>query len=101
MANFRLIKEISRQKGIPVRHLADAVGISENQLHHLVKKGSTNTVTLEAIAKHLEVPIGIFFDEISTSDPVREKLLEKEIELLRRLLDEKERTIKILIDKQR
>lgn len=101
MANFKLIRDIAKEKGISIRSLAHAAGITEGQLHHLVKIGSTNTQTLESIAKALGVPVGIFFDNhLSPSEEsARINELEKENSGLRELLAEKERTIKILMNK--
>jgi hypothetical protein len=36
--------------------------MSDISIHSLIKKGATNTSTLEAIARELEVPVGTFFD---------------------------------------
>lgn len=102
MANFKLIKEIASEKGIPIRSLAKGIGISESQLHHLVKTRSTNTRTLEAIAQFLGTSVSVFFDEgpaTLSEEKARIKELEKENAHLRQLLAEKERTIQILTQK--
>ena len=98
MANFKLIKEIAREKGIPIRKIAGDAGLNEGSLHHLIKTGSTNTTTLEAIARSLGVSAGRFLDDnLSPSEETaRIRELEKENTLLRELLAEKERTIQIL-----
>lgn len=100
MANFKLIRSIAKEKGISIRSLAQTAGITEGQLHHIVKMGSTNTQTLETIAGALGVPVGTFFDDFSSpsEEALRIKELEKENALLRELLAEKERTIQILIN---
>lgn len=101
MANFKLIRDIAKEKQISIRSVAQTAGISESQLHHLIKIGSTNTHTLESIAGALGVPVGIFFDNhLSPSEEnTRIMELEKENASLRELLAEKERTIKILMNK--
>ena len=103
MANFNLIKETAREKRISIRSLAQRAGITESQLHHIVKRGSTNTQTLETIAGILGIPVGTFFDNhLSPSEETSRIIeLEKENSLLRELLAEKERTIKILIQESR
>lgn len=100
MANFDLIKDIAKEKGISIRSLAQTAGISESQLHHLIKKGSTNTQTIESLAGALCVPVGTFFDGIPedpSQDQTRIEELERENNHLRELLEEKERTIRILM----
>lgn len=99
MANFKLIKEIARDRGITIRKLAAETGLTESSIHHLIKTGSTNTGTLEAIARVLGVSAGIFFDDTlsPSEETARIRELEKENALLGELLAEKERTIKILM----
>ena len=98
MANFKLIRDLAKEKQISIRSVAQTAGISESQLHHLIKIGSTNTHTLESIAGALGVPVGTFFDDnLSPSEETARIIeLEKENSLLRELLAEKERTIQIL-----
>ena len=98
MANFKLIRDLAKEKGISIRGVAHNAGISEGQIHHLMKVESTNTQTLESIAKALGVPVGIFFDDhlSPAEETARIMELEKENSRLRELLAEKERTIQIL-----
>lgn len=101
MANFKLIRQIAKGKGITIRDLAAKTGILDSTIHHIISVGSTNTTTIENIAKVLEVPVGIFFDNEYSLTPSQEKLrieeLERENKHLRELLEEKERTIRILM----
>lgn len=102
MANFKLIRDIAKEKGISIRSIAMEVGIQEVSIHHLMKKGATKTSTIENIARILEVPVGTFFDDPpkdSSRNLSRLEELEKENSHLRELLEEKERTIKILMNK--
>jgi hypothetical protein len=46
-----------------LRELAERGGITYSALHALIKKGSTNTTTIESIANVLDVPVGYFFDD--------------------------------------
>lgn len=98
MANFKLIKEIAREKGITVRQIAKGLGIKDASVHHLIKTGSTSTSTLEGIAKILDVSAGIFFDGYPSpsEEAARIHELERDNAHLRQLLEEKERTIRIL-----
>lgn len=123
MANLLMIRDIAESKSISLRTLATRIGISEDGLQKLMVKGSTKTSTLEAIARELEVSAGIFFDGYPSSvhsvvhgdgsaasvygnatSGISDK--DKEIAHLNALLEEKERvinekerTIQILINK--
>lgn len=63
MANLFRIKEIAERRNIPLRKLAESVGISENQIHVMCRTNSTKIETLERIANALDVHISVFFDE--------------------------------------
>lgn len=95
MANFSLIKTVAKKKGISIRQLAKEAGLGETTLHHLIKVGATHTATIERIAEILDIPAGMFFDNAEW-DPSRVEILEKEIENLKQILEEKERTIRLL-----
>lgn len=95
MANLQIIRELCEKKKISIRKLAVMVNLKDGSIHNLIKVGSTSTTTLEAIAKALDVPTGIFFDDYQENDQA------KEIAHLKELLEEKERTIKILMERQK
>jgi transcriptional regulator with XRE-family HTH domain len=120
MANFLVIRDLSEAKRISLRKIASKVGISESALQTLIRNGSTKTTTLEKIAEILEVPVGVFFDEtpnrsitqkgnanfIANSHNIQISECESKLELaqnkianLEALLEEKERTIQILMKK--
>ena len=63
MANLFKIKEIARSKKISLRSLAEDVGISEQGLQKLIRTNTAKIETIELIAKRLEVPVGVFFDD--------------------------------------
>jgi transcriptional regulator with XRE-family HTH domain len=63
MANFLIIRDLCEKKKITIRELAAKVGMQDISIHQLIKKGKTNTETLEKIAEILDVPVGIFFDD--------------------------------------
>jgi uncharacterized protein HemX len=62
MANFQIIRDLCAEQNITIRGLADRIGVKENAIHGLIKNGSTKTITVEAIAKVLGVPAGMFFE---------------------------------------
>jgi DNA-binding Xre family transcriptional regulator len=124
MANLFIIRDLIAERKVTLRDLANTINISEDGLQKIIKNGRTKTETLEKIAKTLNVPVGIFFDEmplnainqnvrgdknmttasiygnanISNSENELEAT-KKELEYLRGLLQEKERTIQILMKK--
>ncbi len=77
-----------------IRELAQRIDRDESSIQSAIRRGSTNTATIEAIAKELGVSAGIFFDGYRADDT---KELRREIEHLKELLKEKERTIEILM----
>ena len=99
MANLLLIRDLCEQKKMTIRELARTIGRDESTLQCAIRKGSTNTVTVELIAKALGVPAGIFFD--GYTEPAKVDELRREITHLRALLDEKERTIGILMSERK
>lgn len=94
MANFYIIRDLCEQKGITFRELCQRVGRDESTIHSAIRRGSTNTTTLEQVAQVLGVSAGIFFDDY---EPGKVAELQKEIDHLHEIIDEKERTIKILL----
>ena len=60
MANLNLIKALAESKNIPITQLAQAVGVSEQQIHLMVRKNSTKIETLEKIARVLNVSVSVF-----------------------------------------
>lgn len=117
MANLLIIKEIAETKNIKLKDIAAQLGISNDGLQKLMKRNSTTTDRLEKVAEILGVHAGIFFDGYAASNQlikgngnaasvygnatagvIADK--DKEIEHLKVLLEEKERTIQILMSKQ-
>lgn len=66
MANLQLIKSLAEKRGMTITELAERVGVSEQQIHLMVRKNSTKIETLEKIAKVLGVSTSYFFDDIIT-----------------------------------
>lgn len=63
MANLLLIKKLLADKKMAVKDLAEQLGMTESAIFSLMKKGSTNTATLEAIAQVLDVSPAVFYDK--------------------------------------
>lgn len=95
MANLFLIRDLCEDRKMTIRELAERIGRNESSLQAAIRKGSTNSTTIELIARELRVPAGYFFDGWEASDKAGE--LKKENDHLRALLAEKERTIEILL----
>ncbi|WP_289860813.1 helix-turn-helix transcriptional regulator [uncultured Muribaculum sp.] len=95
MANLILIRDLCELRKMTIRELAERIGRNESTLQAAIRKGTTNSTTIELIAKELRVPAGYFFDGWKDSSKVDN--LTKENEHLRALLAEKERTIAILM----
>ncbi len=77
-----------------IRELAQRIDRDESSIQSAIRRGSTNTATIEAIAKELGVSAGIFFDGYRVDDT---KELQREVEHLKELLKEKERLIEVLM----
>lgn len=99
MANLFLIRNLCEERKITFRELCKRIGRDESALQSAIRRGSTKTETLEAVAKELDVQPGYFFDGYLT-DNLSEKYT-LEIKHLRELLEEKERTIRILMDEKK
>lgn len=67
MANLHLIKILAEKKNITITELANMTGITEQQIHLIARTNSTKIQTLEKIARALDVPVTIFFDNAAGS----------------------------------
>ena len=86
-----------------MRELARRIGRDESTIQSAIRRGTTNTKTIEKIAEVLEVPVGYFFDAEAKNCSKKMNALpenEETISYLKQILAEKERTIKILMAKQ-
>ena len=63
MANLQLVRDLCIQKKISIRELARKVGRDETTIQSAIRRGSTTTDTIEAIASILGVSAGVFFDD--------------------------------------
>lgn len=114
--NLLKIKELCERKEGGIKRLAEEIGMSEQNLHRCINLNKIQAGELEKIAHVFDVPIGYFFD----SAPLNQSIAngngsaasiygnatvgvmtdkDKEIDHLKQLLEEKERTIQILMNK--
>ncbi|KAA6337759.1 hypothetical protein EZS27_014188 [termite gut metagenome] len=116
------LDEIIRKKNIKQKELANKLGITEVTLTKWKSQNSIDASKLENLSKILNIPIIYWFDEIPVNNQSivnsnksaasvygdakvvelasKDKENEIEIEHLKMLLEEKERTIQILMNKQ-
>jgi len=83
-----------------IRELASRIGKDESSIQSMIRTGSTNTKTLEAIAEVFNVSPGIFFDNPLESNTENSLNKEAEIAYLKKILEEKERLIQVLLSKK-
>ena len=98
MANLILIRDLCERKKMTIRELAQKIGRNESSIQSAIRRGTTNSTTIELIAKELGVSAGIFFDGFNCGESSAE--LRREIDHLKELLKEKERTIDILMSER-
>lgn len=112
--NLMLIRDLCEKREGGVRGLAKEIKMSEGNLHRCIRVNNIQAQALELIARILDVPVGYFFDEENGSlnisgtghkvqnghHNVMMEAQEKEIEHLKALLAEKERTIEILLSQK-
>lgn len=94
MANLQLIRDLCERRKMTIRELSQRIGRDESSIQSAMRRGSTNSMTIELIAKELGVPAGVFFDGFANDNTSE---LEREVQHLRELVREKERTIEILL----
>ena len=100
MANLLLIRDLCEKNKIKIRELASRIGKDESSIQSMIRTGSTNTKPLEAIAEVFNVSPGIFFDNPLESNTENSLNKEAEIAYLKKLLEEKERLIQVLLNKK-
>ena len=112
------LDELFRKKRIVQKDFADKMGVTAVTITKWKSQESIDAAKLEAISKILNIPISYWFDDNfqfnqsivngdgsaasvygnATAGEIADK--DKEIEHLKLLLEEKERTIQILMQKQ-
>ena len=100
MANLLLIRDLCEKNKIKIRELASRIGKDESSIQSMIRTGSTNTKTLEAIAEVFNLSPGIFFDNPLESNTENSLNKEAEIAYLKKILEEKERLIQVLLSKK-
>lgn len=96
MANLVVIRELCKERSMTLRELSRRVGRDESSIQSAIRRGTTNTKTLELIAEELKVSPAIFFD---SSHVGSDHELLKEINHLKAVLKEKERLIEVLMSR--
>ena len=105
------IKVLLEEKNVTKKSLADAVNISTLGLDGIIAGSNVRAGNLEKIADFFKLPIDYFFDrevELNPVEPVPKKevseeknlSLEAENALLKKIIEEKERTIQIVLGKK-
>jgi len=107
---LKITKLLDKEK-ISIKDFLKDIGISKQTYYNLMNRGGGHISTLEKIADYFKVPTDCFFDReiknISVSGTKNQVgngniIIESqatEIEHLKQLLEEKERTIQILMNK--
>jgi len=111
--NLQLIKKFSEGRPGGLKKIAVDIGMTEQNLHRCINKNKIQAGDLEKIAQLLNVSIAVFFDEqpganaiasgnksvaaINSSVDVSHNNDTERIVLLEKLLEEKERTIQLLL----
>lgn len=97
------LKEKIQQKGIKFAALAKMLDLAPQQVQQYFNTQNISTDVLERIADVIGESVSFFYNEypiLSMEDCARVAKLEQEIVYLRQLLNEKERTIQILMTKK-
>lgn len=119
MATLQKIKLLALQKNIPLSKLAEQCSITHQALNKIIRTNTTSIETLEKIAAALGVSVGCFFDDDTPNVAIKtegdyspaskdgdisvivgDSVLAERVKSLEALLAEKERLIKILMDRK-
>lgn len=105
MMNLLKIRDLCKKESISIRSLAQHIGMSEQNFHRCIKTNKIEASILFTIAQFFNVPISYFFHEDTDTSTLKNTKStnhepKKEIELLKELINEKERTIQILMNKK-
>lgn len=63
MANLLKIKDLAKERKIPLKALAEKIGMTPEALSTMMRNGTTNTRTLEKISEILSVSPSVFFED--------------------------------------
>lgn len=101
--NLLVIRDLCKKNEVTIRSVANHIGMSEQNFHRCIKTNKIDAEALFQVAQFFNVSINYFFDEGVVAPSAESCILKeykREIELLKELANEKERTIQILIKKQ-
>ncbi len=83
MAKLHKIRDLCDSRKLSLKELAEKIGLTQSGIQYIFKENNTKVDTLEKIAKALEVPASIFFDDGTPEDLIlRLKTLEEEKRIL-------------------
>lgn len=116
------IKELASKKNITLSDLAKRIGKTKQAVYEIVEKEDVNTAILRKLSEVFNVPIGYFFEDdvemhviadnhsqavgignithSGTGSQAEVTLLKERVKYLEELLAEKERLIKVLMERQ-
>ncbi len=108
MYNGQRIKDLAIKKGMLLKDIVTKADLIESSFYQMIgPKGNPKASNLEMIANILECSIDDFFDRDFNKMELNDKELKisfdlqaKEIDHLKQLVEEKERTIQILMNKK-
>ena len=106
------INQLAESRNLPLSDLAVKLGKTKQAVYDLVKKDDVNTAIVRECARIFNVPVSYFFDEPSTENTISNVTgaaaingnatasiqCQEKIDLLERILAEKERTIQLLLN---
>ena len=104
------LKAVLKRKGINAKEFGEMIGKSEQRVYQYYNATKFDSDQIIEFSNIFKVPISYWFDEVSSinqsivnGDATVGELADKdkEIEHLKQLLEEKERTIQILMDKNK
>lgn len=118
--NGKDLKRKIAQTGKTQKEIAELLGVTAQSVNAILSATDVRSGTIEKLSKALCVPVSYFYDDEASSVTVSNgensvansgsivgnvhsgntDALQKENELLKKLLDEKERTIEILMSKK-
>lgn len=114
MANLMIIRDLCDARKMRINEVAARLEMSVDALQKMMKRGRTSFSTIEQLSDLFDVPVGIFFDgfpsplfrqyvsgraSLSTLKEDKTPLpAEAEIAYLKRILEEKERLIRVLMN---
>lgn len=88
--DFSKLKEVIKERGIPLTVIAREIGMSNVGLYNAIDKGSLKARDLKSICDFIGVPAHQFFNEAPTAETsgkfIEERLadLEKEVRILKK-----------------